>query len=905
MAGTLPDTEPSPGSELAAGKQGTAFSIGFKLSLLLSVFAVLASGLTGYYAFSQSRSLLIQSAEKEMLTSAQVVGRRFSILMSGVVRDVRLLAAAPGVVEVLAGQHQDAGKAHARDHLAELFSTMLRLNPEYFQLRLIGLADHGMELVRVDRDRERLSRVDGPLLQEKAQLPYVYETRLLGPGEIFQSDIAINHELGAHQGLGQPTMQIATPVAVDGQVRGVVVINVDLDGLFALLRKDLPSQVCLLLSNDRGDYLLHPDPSLEFGFDRGRRILMQEHFPRTASLFERGERGEASQVGIMESAPGVHCGNGGHNGSTTEDAHPTSLAGGSSAELMAAFSRLSFGEHAPGQFVVLGLMVPVRDVLAGTWQLARHILQIVFGFSLLAILVAVFTSRAVTRPLQDMVGAVRQFAVDQVTRSLPSHRKDEIGLLARSFFDMQCLLKAQLETLRQKEAHLQYLVQHDTLTRLPNRLLLFDRISHAIDKAERGDRQVAVLFIDLDRFKDINDSMGHAVGDKVIQYVAQRLARYLRHGDTVARLGGDEFVVVLEDLDGLQQVVAIVQKLLLALQQPVGFDGQTLFLSASFGISLFPQDGREAETLLRNADAAMYRSKSEGRSTFHFYTEDLTRRALSRVQMESDLRQALRSDAIHCHYQPQIDLRSGRIVGVEALVRWRREDGSLAMPGDFIALAEDTGLIEAIGERVLETACCQMRLWREAGLDPGRVAVNLSGRQLRKVDYPEVVAEILRRAGCQPEWLEFEVTESSFLDRPEQAIALLERLRSTGIELAMDDFGTGYSSLTYLKHLPVGKLKIDRSFICDLPGDEDDAAITRAIIAMARSLGLRINAEGVETPAQRAFVLREGCDEAQGYLFSRPVESIEMTRILTLASQDPGHEEGKPGQQGSGPETSR
>jgi diguanylate cyclase (GGDEF)-like protein len=862
------EDSPLSGNNLSAGSRSTgakpAIGIGFKLALLLSFFAVLASGFTGYYAYAHSRSLLIESAENELMTSTQVLGRRFSILMAEVVRNLQLLTSMPAARSVLEGGREPFDRRIPEDNLAEVFSSMLALNQQYFQIRLIGLANNGLELVRVDRDAGQLSRVEGEQLQEKAQYPYVYKTQRLKPGQIFQSEIVINHELGAHQGVGKPTMQFATPIASKtGETQGLVVINVDLDGLFDLLQKDLPKNISLYLTNEQGDFLIHPDQTQEFGFDRGRRILMQEDFPQTGGLFEE----ETDHLVLQLPAPSV----------VSPGRAKGTLTG---ANMMAAFMTLPFGDYAPERFVVLGLSLPMRSVLAGTQSLAWNIVKIVIGFSLLAIIVAVVTSRAVTKPLQNMVAALQQFSSDHVRHVLPVLKNDEFGMLARSFNEMQHLLKNHLDTLHEKEMHLQFMVQHDALTNLPNRLMLFDRLQHAIERARRGSKQVALIFIDLDRFKDINDSMGHAAGDKVIKFAALRLGHFLRSGDTVARLGGDEFVIVLEEIENTQQVAVIVLKLLQELQQPIRLENRDLYLSASMGISLFPSDGDDAETLLRNADSAMYRSKADGRNTFHFYTEDLTVGALSRVQLESDMRQALAYKGFVPYYQPQIDLQTGTISGLEALVRWRHSDGSLRMPGDFIALAEDTGLIESIGEMVLEAACRQMKIWRDVGLQPGRVAVNLSGKQLRRQDLPQRIAAILHETGCLPEWLSLEVTESSFLDRPEQAIAILNQLKSSGIELAIDDFGTGYSSLTYLKNLPVAKLKIDRSFVCHLPDDEDDVAITRAVIAMAKSLALQVIAEGVETEAQLCFVTNEGCDEAQGFYYSPAVAADAMTALL-------------------------
>lgn len=847
--------------------QAIRFGIGIKLGVLLSLFAVLASGLTGYYAFSQGRDLLVRSAETELLTASQVLGRRFSILMADVVIDVRQLASMRAVREVF--DPSEARREDARSRLAENFAAMLRLNPQYFQVRLIGVEHNGLELVRVDRDEHGLSQVMGPDLQEKSQFAYVYETRQLAAGEIFQSRIGVNHEIGVHKGQGQATMILATPIYLEsGGVKGVLVVNVDLDSFFSVLQKDLPTNIQVFLSNATGDFLIHPDSSREFGFDYGRRYLMQHSFPETVSLFQGGDAPVLIRIVPSKMARALR-------------ENPTLPPKGA----VGSFIRLPFGVHAPQRFVVLGLVIPLQDILAGTRGLAWNIVQIVVAFSILAVAVALVTSRAVTRPLQRMVMAVRQFSGERGIDPLEIRKRDEIGQLAQSFNEMQSILNNHLDSLHQKEDRLQHMVQHDHLTNLPNRLMLFDRLRHAMDRASRSGHLVALIFIDLDRFKDINDSLGHAAGDEVIRHAATLLAHAIRGSDTIARLGGDEFVILVDEVENLSQVSALVQKLLKEVLRPVKIEGQDLYLSASMGVSLYPQDGRDAETLLRNADAAMYRSKADGRNMFHFYTEDLTQRALARVQMEADIRLALTEERFIPYYQPQIELATGRIIGVEALVRWNQGDGSLVMPGAFISLAEDTGLIEPIGETVLRQACQKAADWRKLGLDPGLMAVNLSGKQLRKADLTATILTILKETGCAPEWLELEVTESSFLDRPESAIEVLKELRQLGIKLAIDDFGTGYSSLTYLKYLPVTTLKIDRSFISHVPDDEDDVAITRAVIAMAKSLALRIIAEGVETQAQCDFVLAEGCDDAQGFLFSQAVPADVLKELLHKAPQ--------------------
>lgn len=827
--------------------------IGLKLGLLLSMFAVMASGITGYYTFAQSRSMLVDAAETELLTSTQVLGRRLSIILAGIANDVQFLAQLPAAKRLLS---EPSTPFQQQDHLDQIFTNMLELHPEYFQIRLIGNTEFGRERVRVDRDSTGLKVISYDQMQEKAQYPYVYETLRLQPGEIYLSPININHEIGAHQGLDKPTLRIASPIAsVDGKVSGLIVINIDLEGLFKLLQADLPENMLLYLTNQEGDFLIHPDRELAFGFDRGRRILIQNVFPTTSVMFKHGTDNLVTNL--------------------SEDItqRPLTSAPAAQGDKAAAFAKMPFGHLAPNRFLVLGLAIPLESIFDRTQQLGRNILHILVGFSLLAVVVAMITSRAISSPLNLMVNAVKQFSKDQEMGQLPTQKNDEIGVLARAFSDMQRLLRSHL-------ADLHHVAQHDNLTDLPNRMLLFDRMGHAIAKAQRNSTQLALIFIDLDRFKDINDSLGHVVGDRVIKSVALNLAGLLRAEDTIARLGGDEFVVMMESVHSAQQVANIAQKLLTQLQQPIYMESRDLYVGASMGISLYPQDGEDAETLLRKADAAMYRSKDEGRNMFHFYTEDMTARALARVHLESEIRQALEYGGFVPYYQPQIDLKTGKMIGIEALARWHHTDGRLIMPAEFIDLAEDTGLIELIGTQILESACRQMKEWYDAGFNPGRVAVNLSGKQLRRHDLPAKIFSILEKVHCDPLWLELEVIESFFMDRAEGAIAILEELRASGIELAIDDFGTGYSSLSYLKHLPIAKLKIDRSFISNVPQDDDDNAITRAIIALAKSLELRVIAEGVETTQQRSFLIAEDCDEVQGFYYSKAVRAEEIHKIL-------------------------
>ncbi len=419
---------------------------------------------------------------------------------------------------------------------------------------------------------------------------------------------------------------------------------------------------------------------------------------------------------------------------------------------------------------------------------------------------------------------------------------------------------------------------HDALTGLPNRVLFNDRLEHGIEQAKRHKTEIALFFIDLDHFKQINDSLGHQVGDKMLVAVTERLKAKIRKEDTLARLGGDEFTIIIEDMKEIQDVSHLAQKILEVLTQPVHIEGHTLYISCSIGISLYPQDDTDANNLIKYADAAMYKAKEEGRNNFQFYSSEMTALALERVVMETNLRQALKNEEFILYYQSQVDANSGKLTGVEALIRWQHPALGLVSPMKFIALAEETGLIVEIDRWVMKTAMKQVTKWYQEGLAPSVLAINLSMRELRSNDFIEILQETMSDIGFKPEWLELEVTERQVMINPEEAISKLELISQMGIKIVIDDFGTGYSSLAYLKRLPVDKLKIDQSFVKGIPDDKDDIAIVKAIIALAKSLGLELIAEGVETDAQRDFLVEFGCENLQGYYYCEPMPSDEMEK---------------------------
>lgn len=428
------------------------------------------------------------------------------------------------------------------------------------------------------------------------------------------------------------------------------------------------------------------------------------------------------------------------------------------------------------------------------------------------------------------------------------------------------------------EERIRELAYYDGLTRLPNRQLLHDRLELALAQARRHDRQMALLFLDLDRFKGVNDTLGHAIGDRLLQIAAERLTACLRDNDTVARLGGDEFVILLADFKSSDNLPHVAGKILKALAQPFDLGVREVYISTSIGIALYPNDAEDAGELLRHADMAMYAAKEEGGNGFRFYSSEMNARAVARIDLESNLRRALDEKEFFIEYQPQIDLVSNRMAGLEALVRWRHPQLGVIPPAQFIPLAEETNLILPLGEWVMEQVFLQCCRWHANGLANRqvRVAINVSGRQFDQADFVEMVKRLLQQTGAKAHWFEFEITENVLMKDVQRTIATLRQIRELGIHVAIDDFGTGYSSLSCLKHLPLNRLKIDKSFIADIQTNADDRAIVSATIAMAKRLDLEVTAEGVETEGQYGFVYQRDCDEVQGFYFCRPLPADKV-----------------------------
>jgi len=444
---------------------------------------------------------------------------------------------------------------------------------------------------------------------------------------------------------------------------------------------------------------------------------------------------------------------------------------------------------------------------------------------------------------------------------------------------------------RQVQEQLAYQAHYDALTGLPNRVLFNDRVAQALAQARRKHSALAVMFFDLDRFKEVNDTLGHAVGDELLREAAKRLRQCVRAGDTAARVGGDEFGVILTEIAHPQDARLVAEKIVRAMAAPHYLEGHEAFVSASIGIAMFPLDGEDRESLVRNADAAMFRAKRAGRNSFRFYTAAMNERAMENMLLENDLRHALERNEFEIHYQPKAIITGGELAGFEALLRWRRPASALVSPAQFIPMLEDSGLIVPVGDWIIGAVCAQLSAWQKAGLRPVPVSVNLCAKQFLHHDIAAVIDAALLDHGVDPDLLDIEITESDAMQDPELVVGILQRLRQRGIRVAIDDFGTGYSSLGYLKRFPLDALKIDRSFVTGLPDDAEDVSIAQAVIGMAHSLGLKVVAEGVETEEQRRFLAAHGCDQMQGYLLSRPVPAADCLRFFALGRTHSGHGE--------------
>lgn len=574
------------------------FGIAARLAILLAVFALLISGITALHLYHASRNLLRDAAQERLLTTTQVLGSRILNVLEAAIQDARRLADSPDVLAVLHNPDSPATKPMA-DEIAAQFTSQLRFNPEYYQIRLISAAGHGLERVRVDRENaDQFRRVKNYDLQEKGHYPYVFEALALPRGGVYLSPMAINHEIGAHAGTEMPTLRISVPVydKNDDKPLGLVVMNLSMNGIFSLLGESLPRDHELYIANQDGEFIVHPDPSVAFAFERGRSARVQTQFPDTAILFDGKHK---SSVFATQSS-----------------------VDGQIRSVAAAFVRVDGKEASGARFFVIGLAQSLDLVLASTRTLSVSTIPVVIGFGLLAVVLAGLLGRTFTHSLRQIADEITQFPEHSDTiMHLPIDRQDEVGTLARGLVAMQQEIREKLHELDQQRAELHHQAHHDYLTGLPNRLLLVDRFKQMLARSRRNGNIVAVFFVDLDKFKVINDRYGHDAGDTVLKITAQRLREVVREEDTVVRMGGDEFIILLEDLQSSAYLQMISNKLLEIISQPIHWDSTELLIGASIGIACAPFDGETIDQLASCADARMYRAKVKGGATVIFPAE--------------------------------------------------------------------------------------------------------------------------------------------------------------------------------------------------------------------------------------------------------------------------------------------
>lgn len=569
--------------------------VGFKLGIWLALFGILSTALTGYYAYSRSRELLIAAAEDKLLAATEVLGQRFVDSLTPITEDLAMIASLPALRELSDGAPGPDGAERNRARLQEIFASMLKSRVDYVQIRLIGVADYGREVIRIDRTSTGIAAVNGDELQEKGHFPYMFEALKTGPGDFYFSRINLNRERHWQTGSDIPTLRIATPVySTAGKVFGIVIVNVDLNRLFNRIRSTLSRHIDMVLTNDDGDYLIHPDQRKTFGFDRGRRILIQDDIGDVKALLQPG--------------PVRHM-----LARTNDGSHEETNAG--------AFVRVPFGSVEQHEFVVVGLQTPLSLVLHDSQLLGVTIIQITLLCSLAAACLSFLLSFVLAKPLNAMAVAVKQFEAGKVIVNLPTERDDEVGYLARSFLHMSSRLSSQVGDLQAREQHLQHLAHHDQLTGLPNRAMFQQALETAIGKAEADGSSFCLMFIDLDKFKQVNDRLGHVVGDQALQLSALRMRASVRNDDLVARLGGDEFTILVSNFRHESDVTAMARKLIHVFDQSFSVEGHEFEMTCSIGISMFPHDGTDADQLLNAADAAMYRAKQGMDSRLEWFSD--------------------------------------------------------------------------------------------------------------------------------------------------------------------------------------------------------------------------------------------------------------------------------------------
>jgi diguanylate cyclase (GGDEF)-like protein len=808
-----------------------------KLILVLIPLIALPLAVLGWVAYSQQRDSVEKDTVRQLGTLVHEAERHFQARLEAARADVLLFASSRALHRYMLVEDEAVRFRLLQPALLKLFASYQLANPEYYEIRV--LLPDGYE------DTRAVSSQIPNVTDEEAETGYF--------SAMSQAEANLLTQIVINPDNGEPAMIIShrialvdpsvDPVLAKPKLRGYLVVTLDLSFLEPQAHDaNTGSAGHLFFTTDGGHVLFQSDPT-----DHVHHHVMPENI--SADIIKSNKDGTLDQAVILGER---------------------------------FFMR---GRSLHDDLNVLA-MFPAHVLLESTRRIARLALALIIGSILLTatLLFSVLRSLLLA-PLARLGQAAREVGAGNPVTDVGIDRNDELGQLASSFEEMS-------KNLQHSHDQIAHLAHHDSLTGLPNRRLFTEILERALVSARSGGETLALLFMDLDDFKRVNDSLGHQMGDDLLREVGERLSGVVRPDDcvalrssrdtfdTVARLGGDEFILLLHGLRRGLDAATVARRLLDELARPIVLDGTELKVNASIGITLFPDDASDAEGLIKNADIAMYHAKEQSKNHYQFFTRELNTELVRRIEMEAALRRALEREELLLYYQPQVEVNTGEIEGIEALIRWRHPELGMVPPNEFIPLAEETGLILPIGHWVLQEACRQSKAWQDAGAKAVPVAVNVSARQFSGTELQGSIKEALESSGLAPEHLDVELTETSVMKEPESAIATLIALKQMGIRISMDDFGTGYSSLGILKRLPIDCLKIDKSFIDEVVGSGDDAAITVAIIAMAKSLGLHVIAEGVEQVSQLAFLRAQGCDMIQGYLISRPVPAEEMGSLL-------------------------
>ncbi|PCM44409.1 putative bifunctional diguanylate cyclase/phosphodiesterase [Marinobacter sp. ANT_B65] len=807
-----------------------------KVLLVVVPLAVIPLMILGWLAYDQLRSSAVERSSSQMTALMDQMARSFQMHQSVAEANARLFADASLMRAYALTEDDEERYVLVLPSLLKLFSSYLHAYPGYTEIRFLlpdGYEDARATLIPIPNATEEEG--DTPFFQELSRHKGEAFVRVSTPPDSH----AISLQVAQPVRLIDPVTQ--DPLNGKPTLRGYLVVTMGLDFMAEQVASSrIGENGHTLIVDESGRVLFHRDPS-----------RLGQHIP--ASLLRKimgtGAREQLMPAFFQE------------------------------AESLLATRRLHEG------LMLIGVL-PEWELLEESQRLGSIVAWIILGTVVLMIISLLMAMNALmVRPLKQLMGAVREIGRGNLAPEMALPSKDELGQLARSFQEMA----GNLESSRVKVEQLAY---HDSLTGLPNRFRAHENLRRMISLAQKTDAKMAVLFLDLDNFKRVNDTLGHQVGDQLLKEMAARLSSVLRAEDFIfqeelqntshilARLGGDEFVVLLPRIDGAQDAARVAARILDIMKAPFHFDDQEIYSSTSIGISLFPDDGTGVDDLIKRADAAMYQAKEQGRNNFQFYSASYNLAVFDHISLEGRLRRAIENSELELYYQPLVEAKTGKIVGLEALLRWNDPLEGIIPPDRFIPIAEDSGLILPIGEWVLREAGRQLSIWQAAGLSDACVSVNVSAIQLQRQDLFTIVGEVLEHNSLAPWQLELEITETALMKIRPEVIAELDALRQKGVTISLDDFGTGYSSLSLLQELPIGKLKIDKSFVRDMLVDPKDAAIVSAVLFIAKSLGLRSTAEGVETPEQAARLAEEGCDQLQGYLLCRPLPVADMGRFL-------------------------